>query len=89
MDNLVVFRSEQWWDGGVNISSHTAPKTFVFARNFWSCLDNPQKSRPSLPTPEADGVYGKSPQFRDATRGDLRLQPESPARQVGAEALPP
>jgi hypothetical protein len=87
-DNIVAFRSDQWWDGGVNISSHTAPKTFVFARNFWYCLDNPQKSRPTLPTPEANGIYGSSPQFRNATTGDLRLQPASPAWRVGAEALP-
>jgi hypothetical protein len=87
-DNIVAFRSDQWWDGGVNISSHTAPKTFAFARNFWYCLDNPPASRPTLPSPEEDGVYGRSPQFRGASTGDLRLQPESPARQVGAEAFP-
>jgi hypothetical protein len=87
-DNIVAFRSDQWWDGGVNISSHTAPKTFVFARNFWYCLDSPQKSRPTLPTPETSGIYGSSPQFRNATTGDLRLQPASPAWRVGAEALP-
>lgn len=87
-DNLVAFRSDQWWDGGVNISSRTAPKTFAFARNFWYCVDKPLASRPTLPTAEVDGVYGTSPQFRDASTGDLRLQPGSPACQVGAEALP-
>jgi hypothetical protein len=88
-DNLVVFRSDQWFEGGVNIGPHTAPETFRFARNFWYCLDDPAKSRPTLPTPEEAGIYGQDPRFRDAERGDLRLQPGSPAEQVGAEALPP
>lgn len=87
-DNLVVFRSDQWFEGGVNIGPHTAPETFRFARNFWYCLDDPSKSQPTLPTPEEAGTYGQDPQFQDAARGDLRLRPGSPAEKVGAEALP-
>ncbi len=87
-DNIVVFRSDEWAEGGVNIGPHTAPQTFTFARNFWYCVDTPQRSRPTLPTEEVGGIYGADPLFRDAERGDLRLQPESPARKVGAEALP-
>ena len=87
-DNIVVFRSDEWAEGGVSIGPHTAPQTFTFARNFWYCLDAPQRSRPTLPTEEVGGVYGEDPLFRDAERGDLRLQPDSSARKVGAEALP-
>jgi hypothetical protein len=89
-DNIIVFHSTQWFEGGVNIGPNTAPKTFKFARNFWHCLNNPSmtKSLVILPTEETDGIYGKDPLFRDAEKGDLRLQPNSPAKKMGAEALP-
>jgi len=41
-----------------------------------------------LPGVEAEGVYGESPLFRNAAQGDVRLQAASPARGVGADALP-
>ncbi|MBM4085771.1 MAG: hypothetical protein FJ272_13360, partial [Planctomycetes bacterium] len=88
-DNLIVFRSDEWSGGGVNIGPHTAPHTFKFARNFWYCLnDAPRtKSLLKLPAEETDGLYGKDPLLRDPEKGDLRLQPSSPASKVGAEAL--
>ena len=88
-DNIIVFHSTQWFEGGVNIGPNTAPKTFKFARNFWHCLNNPSvtKSLVILPTEETDGVYGKAPLFRDAEKGDLRLQPNSPAKKMGVEAF--
>lgn len=85
-DNIVVFDSRDWGEGGVNIGPGTAPQSFKFARNWWYCLDQPAHSTPRLPTQEADGVYGKSPLLRNVTTGDLRLQPGSPAGKVGAEA---
>ncbi len=88
-DNLVAFQSTQWASGGVNVGAGTAPGTFQFARNWWYCLDAPQRSRPTLPTPETGGTYGVSPQFLDASAGDLRLAPGSPAVAAGAEAWPP
>jgi hypothetical protein len=87
-DNLVVFHSTEWASGGVNIGGNTAPDTFSFARNAWFSLDDPARSRPTLPTPETDGTYGQDPRFRNAPAGDLRLLPESPLRHLGAEALP-
>jgi hypothetical protein len=87
-DNIVVFASGEWSEGGVNIGSNTAPETFQFARNWWYCLDRPERSQPRLPVAETNGVCGKAPQFRDAAHGDLRLAPDSPARGVGAEGLP-
>lgn len=87
-DNLIAFHSSQWFSGGVNVGPNTAPATFEFARNWWYCLDDPPRSRPTLPVAEVGGVYGQSPQFRDAANGDLRLEPGSPAGGYGAEALP-
>lgn len=60
-DNVVIFESSHWASGGVNIGSGTAPETFTFARNWWWCRDQPTQSRPQLPTPETDGVYGRDP----------------------------
>lgn len=62
-DNLIIFSSDRWSSGGVNIGGNTAPETFRFARNHWFCSDRPSASRPQLPTAEVDGVYGADPQF--------------------------
>jgi hypothetical protein len=86
-DNLVVFRSEEWAEGGVNIGPDTAPQTFRFARNLWHCLDDPSKSRPALPAPETGGIYGKDPGLRDPANGDLRPDPRGPAAKIGAAAF--
>lgn len=88
-DNLVAFDSRDWSEGGVNIGSGTAPETFTFARNWWYCLDAPDRSRPRLPVPEAEGVYGQAPKFRDAANGDLRLDPGDPAAKFGAQGWTP
>ena len=58
-DNTIVFDSTRWGEGGVNIGAGTAPATFKFARNWWYCADNPERSKPRLPTPEVDGNYGR------------------------------
>ena len=85
-DNIIAFRSDEVVTT-VNIGPATAPETFKFARNFWYCLDDSAESKPALPTPEANGTYGKDPLFHDAEIGDLRLKPYSPARKMGAHAL--
>jgi hypothetical protein len=87
-DNLVVFRTDQWFEGGVNIGPNTQPKTFRFARNWWFASDNPARSRPQLPSAEVAGIYGEDPQLRDQSTLDVRVKPESAAIKVGAEALP-
>ena len=81
--NLIVFRSDSWASGGVNVGGGTEPSSFRFAKNFWFCEDRADRSKPSLPTAEMDGVYGKDPQFIDSTQGDFRVKHGSPARQVG------
>lgn len=81
--NLVVFRSDAWFSGGVNIGAKTAPQTFQFKRNFWFCSDRPERSQPSLPTAESDGVVGKNPLLNET----LGVKQDSPASKVGAHAF--
>ena len=85
-DNIVAFRSDEIREA-VNIGRGTEPGTFKFARNFWYCLDRPERSRPRLPSEETGGVYGNDPLFVDPEKGDLGVRPESPARAFGAGAL--
>lgn len=88
-DNVVVFRSGGWSEGGVNRGAGTEPESFRFARNVWFCEDAPSRTRElvRLPSEEKDGAYGKDPRFRDAAGGDLRLLPGSPAAKAGADAF--
>ena len=89
-DNIVVFRSDRWSEGGVNSGANTEPKSFTFARNFWFCADAPARTRDlvRLPAPEkGGGVYGEDPKFRDVEKADLRLITGSPAAKFGATAL--
>ena len=86
-DNIVVFRSDEMVDA-VNIGPNTAPSTFRFARNLWYCIDSPGRSKPSLPTAEKDGIYGKDPLLKDPSRGDFGVRQGSPAAKIGAHALP-
>ncbi len=58
-DNLIIADSAPGLE--VNIGGGTAPETFVFARNAWYNTEAPERSRPTLPTPEADGIYGRDP----------------------------
>ena len=89
-DNLIVFRTDRWAEGGVNTGSGTEPTSFRFARNVWYAADAPARTRASvrLPTPETDGVYGEDPQLVDPEVGDLSVTPGSPAARAGAHALP-
>lgn len=82
-DNLIVFRGI---DDVANIGPDTAPETFVFARNYWYRIDAAARSLPRLPTPEEAPAGGADPRFVDPERGDLRTQPDSPARNHGAGA---
>ncbi|MBD3183513.1 DUF4957 domain-containing protein [Candidatus Poribacteria bacterium] len=77
INNIVVFRSDEV-SNTVNIGPKTAPETFTFAGNLWYCMDDVDKSKPVLPAPESNGIYGKDPQFCDPEKGDLRLKDGSP-----------
>ncbi len=87
-DNIVVFRSDQWSETGVNIGPGAAPDTFSFARNLWYCEDRPARSAPTLPTAEQDAIIGQDPLFRDPENGDLSLREGSPATGKGHTAAP-
>jgi hypothetical protein len=81
-DNLIVFRSEEMIHP-LNVGPDTAPETFEFARNAWYCLDVPSRSKPSLPIPKSEGIYGVEPKFRDPSGGDFQLPEKSPLSRFG------
>ncbi len=86
-DNIVVFRSGVWVEGGINIGEGTAPETFQFARNVWYCENRPGQSEPYFPTFEEEGIYGEDPLFRNPLQNDFSLQEGSPAAGKGHTAL--
>ncbi|MEI6503539.1 MAG: hypothetical protein WCP21_21210 [Armatimonadota bacterium] len=52
------------------------------------CDDKPERSKLTLPTAEAEGVYGTAPLFVSQATGDFGQTPESPLRAYGQAALP-
>jgi hypothetical protein len=88
--NLIVFTTDRWGEGGVNVGAGTEPTSFRFVGNHWYAQDAPTRTRASvrLPTPEQDGAYGEDPLLRAPEAGDLTVKPGSPAALVGAHALP-
>jgi hypothetical protein len=84
-DNIIVFSSDAWSEGGVNIGPGTAPETFRFARNVWYCADDPRVG-PTLPTQEQGGLVGEDPLLVAPDEGDFRLQQGSPAAGRGHTA---
>lgn len=87
-DNLVVWSTSEIASPPVNVGDATAPDMFTFARNYWYCVDAPERSVPKLPVAEADAKGGADPMFRDVAKGDFRLAETSSARSHGASALP-
>jgi hypothetical protein len=67
----------------VNIGSNTDAASFTFANNLWFAKDRPDRSRPALPSPETNGIYGTDPLFKDVSSGDYELSPQSPAAGKG------
>lgn len=84
-DNLVAYRSGDVATP-VNVGPGTSPETFEFARNYWFCIDDPERDPPRLPVAEKDPTGGKDPLFRDPEKGDLGLAGKSPALEYGAGA---
>jgi hypothetical protein len=86
--NIVVFRSDAWSEGGVNVGPGTEPSTFKFEGNAWFCEDAKERSKPKLPAAESKGTYGADPLLKDPEKGDLDVRDDSPIRRAGAGALP-
>lgn len=80
-NNTIVFSSDKWASGGVNVGDGCAPETFHFSQNWWYCSDKPEMSRPNLPVPEADGTYGVNPDFDNTA--------PRPSLQAGTAILRP
>ena len=78
VNNLVVFKAGQI-STHLNIGGNTEPGSFEFANNLWFASDRPDRSKPSLSTPEAQGIYGVDPGFRDAGGEDYALKQMGPA----------
>ena len=81
-DNIVVFESNHWLEGGVNIGPGTKPDSFEFARNWWYCLDKPDRSQPTLPSTETKPTVGQNPQL------DEKNLKQSSDIKAGFQALP-
>lgn len=78
--NVIAFRSDEVREV-VNIGGQTAPDTFAFSGNAWTCLDRPQDTRRlvRLPVAEQQGTYGDAPKFKDPLQGDVRIPDRKPA----------
>lgn len=59
-NNRIVFRRADVHTD-LNIGPGTAPETFRFEGNRWFAEDNPEGSKPHLPTEEVNGQYGNDP----------------------------
>lgn len=59
--NVILFDSNNWFEGGVNIGPGTDAGSFTFSGNQWFCMNEPSKSEPVLPSPELGGIYGVEP----------------------------
>lgn len=86
-NNLIVFDSSRWAEGGVNVGTRVDAKSFRFERNHWFCADRPDRSQPQLPSEKEGGVHGIDPQFQNQAQLDLRVKPGSPAQDKGANGF--
>lgn len=64
--NVIVFDRARV-GGVINIGGNTAPQTFRFEKNLWFASDRPDRSRPTLPIPESDGIYDLDPKLDPQT----------------------
>ncbi len=86
-NNIIVYRSDEMVSA-VNVGAGTSPKSFLFAGNYWYCLDRPEKTRRAvrLPVEERNGVYDTDPMFIEPRQGNLKLKQNSPVRDAGARS---
>jgi hypothetical protein len=84
--NIIVYRSDRWAGGGVNVGDGTQPETFEFSENFWYCSDQPEHRDVKLPGRASGNVFGEDPLLKNPSKGDLTLSAGSPAARFGAHA---
>jgi hypothetical protein len=60
--NVIVFRRGDVREV-INIGPNTDAKSFRFTGNQWYCADEPARSKPNLPSPETNGIYGVKPKL--------------------------
>jgi len=85
--NLIVADSRTL-RSAINSSDATDPASFVFASNWWFSPDRPAASRPELPSPERDGVYGTDPRLKTADDGAPGAPADPNAAAYGHAGLP-
>lgn len=77
--NVIAFRSDEMREI-LNIGGNTAPDTFEFSGNAWSCLDRPDDTRRfvRLPVVEKNGTFGGDLNFEDPPGKKLRIPGRKP-----------
>lgn len=78
INNLVYFDRSQI-STPVNVGSNTDAASFEFAHNLWYSSNQPNQSKPTLPSAETKGIYGLDPLIKNAVVGDYSLAANSPA----------
>jgi hypothetical protein len=81
-NNLISYRHDTI-STHVNVGANTDAASFKFSHNLWYAHDQPNRSQPSLPVAEENGLAGQDPKFKDAASGDYSLAPGSPAMAKG------
>jgi hypothetical protein len=82
VNNLVYFDRAQIRTY-VNLGPNTDAASFRFAHNLWYAYNQPNQSKPTLPSAETNGVYGRNPLFANAASGDFSVPTNSPAAAAG------
>lgn len=82
INNLVHFSRAQI-STPVNIGANTDAASFKFANNLWYAFNQPSQSQPTLPSEEANGLYGLNPFFVNTTNGNFSVATNSPAAGKG------
>ncbi len=75
--NIVIYRSDQWASGGVNIGDRTLPTTFNFDDNVWFCSDRPNHQVVTLPGSPKGNMFATDPKLLDPAKGKFEPAPGS------------
>lgn len=85
-NNLILYGGKSFGTE-VNVGPGTKPESFTFARNLWYRQDSSSGSKPNLPSPELDGIYGIDPKLSVESHVYTIPRPSAPeAQKCGAYA---